>query len=70
MRQPGGELPERGQPLGAPHRGFGLLQAAVGFRELLGGRLGFSRLRPVGLRQLVGEETEHREKDDAQFQLS
>ena len=67
---PGGQLPQRGQAIGAAHLGFGFLQVAIGFGQLFRGGLRFPRLVAIGLGELVGQESDHGQEEHAQDQLS
>ena len=49
VRQPGSQLPQRRQAIGAAHLGFGFFQMPIGFGQFFGGGLRFSCFVAVGL---------------------
>ena len=59
VRQAGGQLPQRGQPIGAAHLRFGFLQMAIGFGQFFRGGLRFPHFVAIGFGELVCQESDH-----------
>ena len=70
MRQAGGQLSQRGEPLRPAHLCLSLLEIFVCFAELPDGGLGLKSLLAVGLGELIAEERNHRAPRHTQYQLA